>query len=357
MKRDFLSVVRLVLPVVFTCVVLAIAIKIFGAPSSTPAWAALHESPASPYRNVIVVARSGGDFAAVQKALNSITDNSPTNRYLVWVAPGTYTETVTMKQYVDIEGAGEMVTRIVSAGGANSATLFGASNAELRYLTVESTASPAYATAIWNANASPSLLHVTAISSLPTSDGTSNMSDSSPDIWLAYGIRNTSSSSPIMMDVTVSTTVGLNALGYGMYNDSSSPMMKNVKVSISGGNIGNYGMYNNNSSPTMEDVTISSSGGTGNVGVYNNNSSSTMKDVTISSSRGPGVGNYGSGNFSVTIDDSTISAPNGSTIYNSPSYVTRVGASKLEGGPVSGSPVTCAGVYDENYIFYPNTCP
>ncbi len=332
MKRDFFSVGRLVLPVVFTCVVLAIAIKTFGAPSSTPAWAALHESPASPYHNVIVVAKSGGDFILVQKALNSITDNSPTNRYLVWVAPGIYTETVTMKPYVDIEGAGEMVTRIVGPGGGNSATLFGASNAELRYLTVESTYS-SLTTAILNANASPSLLHVTAIASLPTgdaSDSRRNRSGTSPDIWQNYGMRNTSGSSPIMTDVTVSITVGLNAIGYGMYNDSSSPVMNNVAISISGGAVSN-------------------------IGVYNNNSSSTMKDVTISAS-GSGVCNYGSGNFSVTIDDSTISAPY-RTISNSQSYATRVGASKLEGGPVTGSAVTCAGVYDENYTFYPNTCP
>src|SRR5207302_10556578 len=118
------------------------------------------------------------DFRAVQKDLDSITDNSPTSRYLVWVAPGTYTETVTMKSYVDIEGAGEMVTKIVTTSGSNSATLNGASNAELRYLTVESTTFP-WATAILNANASPSLLHVTATSSLSTSDGTRNTSDSS----------------------------------------------------------------------------------------------------------------------------------------------------------------------------------
>src|SRR5207249_10808654 len=136
-KRDFPSVVRLVLPVVFGCVVLAIAAKTFEAPSSTPAWAALHGPPATPYRNVIVVARSGGDYASVQKALDGISDNSPTNRYLIWVAPGIYVETVTMKPYVDIEGAGEMVTKIVG-DGTNTPTLFGASNAELRYLTVQS---------------------------------------------------------------------------------------------------------------------------------------------------------------------------------------------------------------------------
>jgi len=41
MKRNFLSAVRLVLPVVFACFVLAIATRMFGAPSSTPAWAGM----------------------------------------------------------------------------------------------------------------------------------------------------------------------------------------------------------------------------------------------------------------------------------------------------------------------------
>ena len=352
MKRDLLSVVRLMLVVVFALFVLAVANTFVGpgGPSSSPVRAALHASPATPYHNVIVVAKSGGDFDKVQKALNSIIDNSPSNRYLVWVAPGTYTETVTMKPYVDIEGAGEMVTRIVNAGSPNIATLSGASNAELRYLTVESTV-PFITTAIWNANASPSLLHVTAITSQGQSyDKAPGTTGSSPTIWQSYGIRNTSGSSPIMTDVTVSNTVAPSALGYGMYNDSSSPMMKDVTVSISGGAVGNSGVFNNNSSSTMKDVTITSTGGTANYGVYNTNNSSTiMKDVTISASE-TGVGNFGS---SMTMDDSTVSAPY-RTISSNQS--ARVGASRLEGGTVEG-PVTCAGVYDENYIFYPNTCP
>jgi len=352
MKRYFSSTARLVLLVIFTCIFLAITTKFFGEPSSRPVLAALHNPPASPYHNVIVVAKSGGDFTSVQKALNSITDNSPINHYLIWVAPGIYNETVTMKQYVDIEGAGEMATRIINTtSGLYGATLLGASNAELRYLTVESKGF-IWTTAISNANASPSLLHVTAISSPSTSTGT-DTGGSSPDIYQFFGIHNTGSSAPVMADVTVSNTVPLNGLGYGIYNDNSSPSMKNVTISIASGNIVNYGVYNDNTSATMKDVTISASGGTGNYGLYNNNSSLTMKDVAISSN-GVGVTNFGVG--SVTIDDSSITTPS-TTIYTNPSSVTRIGTSKLEGGPVSGGPVTCAAVYDENYTFYPNTCP
>lgn len=351
MKRDFFSIARMGLSVVFTCLIVAISIQILRMPSAAPAWAALHNPPTTPYHNVIVVAKSGGDFISVQKALNSITDNSPSNHYLVWIAPGIYTETVTMKPYVDIEGAGEMATRIVSSDGAPlySPTLTGASNAELRYLTVENY-SPVFATAILNTNASPSLLHVTAISSQRTGEASGGTPGSSPVIWTSYGIRNTSGSSPIMTDVTISNAVAPSALGYGMYNDSSSPTMKDVTISISGGAVGNSGVYNSNSSSTMKDVTIISTGGTANYGVYNaNNSTSTMKDVTVTASE-TGVGNYGS---SMTMDDSTVSASYRTISSNQSS---RVGASRLQGGPVEG-PVTCAGVYDENYTFFPNTCP
>ncbi len=36
--------------------------------------------------NVVTVAKSGAAFTSIQTALNSITDNSATNRYLVRVA-------------------------------------------------------------------------------------------------------------------------------------------------------------------------------------------------------------------------------------------------------------------------------
>ena len=73
MKRDFLSVVRTMLPVVFACIGLATASTMFPSASPRPAWASLHQGTTTPYHNVIVVATSGGDFNSVQKALNTIT--------------------------------------------------------------------------------------------------------------------------------------------------------------------------------------------------------------------------------------------------------------------------------------------
>lgn len=54
------------------------------------------------------------------------------------------------------------------------------------------------------------------------------------------------------------------------------------------------------------------------------------------------------------LENSVVSGATNTIVSFSPN--TSVGASKLEGGPTSG-PVTCAGVYDESFTFFPSTCP
>ena len=358
------------------------------------------------YQNVVIVAQSGGDFTTITAALASILDASASNHYLVYVAPGVYTESVTMKQYVDIEGAGELTTKITYTGSASpyTGTVVGASSAELRFLTVENTGGGAfYASAIFNFGASPRLTHVTA----SASGGTYN-----------YGVNNSSSSSPAMTNVTANASGGTNS--YGVFNTSSSPAMTNVSASASGGSSDNYGVYNySSSSPTMTNVTASASGGAYNSGVYNNYSSSpamtnvsasastsggafgysygvynsssspTMTNVTASASGGMydscygvynnmssptinnsvirtsgGCGNIGiyniasgGGPYIVLVNNSQVSG-SGYTIYNDAEFTTRVGASQLSGGAVfvGGGTFTCIGVYDGNYLALNATC-
>jgi hypothetical protein len=93
------------------------------------------------YQNVVVVAKSGGDYASVQAAIDSITGAAADNPYLVWVAPGMYSETVTMKPYVHLQGAGQEATVISSTVGGDDfpptqATLVLTRNTSLRDLTV-----------------------------------------------------------------------------------------------------------------------------------------------------------------------------------------------------------------------------
>ena len=93
------------------------------------------------YQNVVVVAKSGGDYTSVQAAIDSIGDATAGNPYLVWVAPGVYSETVTMKPFVHLQGSGQEATVITSTASSSDfpptqATLILASNTSLRDLTV-----------------------------------------------------------------------------------------------------------------------------------------------------------------------------------------------------------------------------
>jgi hypothetical protein len=96
--------------------------------------------------HVITVAKQGGDFSSITSALNSINDagqndaNGNPITYLVKVGPGTYNERVAMKSYVDIEGSGTGITTVTAPAQDDPAkgTVVGASNAQLRKLTVKS---------------------------------------------------------------------------------------------------------------------------------------------------------------------------------------------------------------------------
>jgi hypothetical protein len=314
----------------------------------------------TPYQNVVIVAKSGGDYTTITAALNSITDASDTNRYLIYVAPGVYTDQVYMKEYVDIEGSGELTTTVT----ANAATLWGANNAELRFLTVECTGGDGNSYAIANSNASPHLTHVTARASGGTDTN--------------YGIANYDYSSPTMMNVTASASGG--ERNYGVFSLTSSPNMINVTANASGGTGTNYGVANEDSSPTMMNVTASASGGNYSYGVLNYTSFPNMTNVTANASGGvianTGVFNWSS---SATISNSIISASGGTssygihnqsaidtiivlvnnsqvsgitnTIRTDNGFITRVGNSQLNGGDISynGGTVICFSVYDENY--------
>ena len=145
---------------------------------------------------------------------------------------------------------------------------------------------------------------------------------------------------------------------YGLYNDgSSSPTLSDVTLSASGAAT-NIGLNNTGSGTVMTNVRVKGSGTSNNFGVYNMGSL-TMTSVQVEGSGG--TSNYGlhkaasTGTYTVTINHSEIIGSS-YTINNDTEFPTLVGASRLEGGPVSGS-VTCAGVYDENYLFSASTCP
>ena len=360
------------------------------------------------YARTVIVSPVGTPLdngTAVLDALKGIggPDPSAGSPYLLKIEPGRYdlgSQTLVMREWVDIEGSGELVTTITASGSTSfeTGTVVGADNVELRFLTVENTGGSDFAVAIYNGGTSPRLTHVTA----SAWGGNSN-----------YGVRNstTTSASPTMADVTAIASGGATAVGVD--NDVSAPTMKDITAQGSGATDTNYGIYNDADSITMTDVTAFASGGTSarairnaycvttminvtatacgasseNLAVYNQHSPAVMTNVTATAegtdSRGILNSVPTSGPFLVTVDHSRISGGtygiyndpgspsvpytvkvDGSlisggtnTILNNDYMTTVVGGSQLAGGPTSGSGFTCAGVYDETYTFYSSTCP
>lgn len=255
-----------------------------------------------PLKNIVTVAKSNGMFTDPVAAVNSITDASASNPYLVVIGPGVYTITSTlyMKPYVDIAGSGENVTKLTGAisteySNASSAIISGADNCALTSLTVENTGGSKFSIALYSSSASTVIRHVTATAS----GGTYN-----------YGVRN-SGSSPTMNNVTA--TASGETYNRGVYNStSSSPTMTNVTASASGGT-DSCGVYNVSSScPTMTNVTATASGGSSeNYGVYNSSSSSPL--IRRSTLEGEDYGLY-SNSATATVSQSTIK--NGASTYS-----------------------------------------
>jgi hypothetical protein len=304
-----------------------------------------------------------------------------------------------MKQFVDIEGAGENLTKITFPGSDPSlaGTVSGANNAELRFLSVENTGGTDSATAIsvpnWKlfSGGSLSVRHVTATASGASSSNYGIYSSYSSvllnDVRATasggvhnYGVAAYDSSSVTMTNVTVFGVFG-SFLNHGVFIQDSDVSMTHVTATAQGGNQSN-GIMDTNSSVDMNDVSAGGSGGSEvSVGISNNNplSNIRMNNVTAGA---VGTASYGVYNWNATlnISNSTIKGgeigifnEHGSIVtvqssqvagglhsaYNTDSQsLLEMGGSYLYGGPVSVSGTSvCAGNYDENYTFFASTCP
>jgi len=92
---------------------------------------------------IVIVAESGGDFTAIQEAIDDITDATTAMRYVILVYPGTYTENVdlTGKPYIDIKGMGTRLDTIITSSSGTTLTVdTTAGNSNIfNFLTIQTT--------------------------------------------------------------------------------------------------------------------------------------------------------------------------------------------------------------------------
>jgi hypothetical protein len=251
----------------------------------------------------------GGDYSTITQALDSITDNSSLNLYVIKVGPGTYVEQVSMKEYVDIRGSGKSAT-IIQAGGSSTieagATIIGANNASICNLTVKSDSSAEKAVGIYNNNASPII------------DNIIIESNSSHTSAYVYGIYNNSSNSTISNVQITSNSTGGSANVYGIYNNSSNAIISYVQIESDTSGMLSYGVFNESSSPLVKHSFIETTGGDYSTAFYSN-ASSTPKvqhvNIVVNSASDMNIGAFCSGQANVIFNhtDILISGSTGST--------------------------------------------
>jgi len=346
--------------------------------------------------HVIVVAKSGGDYTTINDALNSITDNGPDSRYLVWVAPGTYSETVRMKPYVHIRGAGAEATTISSTVSSSSsptatATVVLTRHVVLRDVTVVVTGTGEYKTAILVQDVATDTAEIVDVEALadggqhgyaiyndhssPVIRDISASGRGSGDFSSGHGIYN-AYSSPTILNVTA-TGVASGTLGssQGVYNWYSSPVIRDSVVQAEGSYSG-FGISNYYSSMTILNTTSTGEGGTIGEGIHHNQSLSVIRGGRA---QGTTKGVYVGTSSSVTIQNATVSGGDAG-ISMAPTYVCTAtvdssqltggtwaidsgtastvyaGGTLLDGGADADGTYHCVGAYDETYTALDGSC-
>jgi hypothetical protein len=283
------------------------------------------------YQNVVVVAASGGDFTSVQAAIDSISDAAADNPYLVWVAPGVYNETVTMKPYVHLRGAGQEATVITSTASSSGdwpptqATLVLTSDVSLRDLTVGNSGAGDHNAALL-ATAGVTRTLAADVTARALGGGTNNLAiflhGSGTGVTLQgatalaengsglnSGLVNYSLSAAVLHGGHYTARGGTNA--WGIFNILTVTMKADNVTALGehGSNL-NFGMYNwNHATVVLYGGDFTGRGGnqTGGTGAANH-STLTAYGVTALAENGSGdVGNYAMGAF----DNSTATLHGG----------------------------------------------
>jgi hypothetical protein len=351
----------------------------------------VHYSLVSAQSRTVVVSPVSGDpvasGTALRNALANIPSPSSTNRWLLKIDPGIFQlqgTALAMRPWVDIEGSGIGVTTInlTSQAAPFTATISGASNTELRMLTVEATEN---AMAMSNNNAHPRIYRVRFVA-----NGLGGR---------AYGIENISSAPRIEeceFNISVPQLPFGPTFAYGVTFDLLPAGIRSLilrsRFSVSGATT-NYGvrMSRGQTISEIQDTRFDVTGGINTYGIYalggdwQGSETLNLRNVVINSaggsSRSVGIWFEPGTTVAAEIYNSKVwghVAPFTQGIYQGGAmpmalrYSSIVGFNKtvesvhnvgivwteLVGGPVTVTGwVGCIAVVDEQAVFYNGPCP
>lgn len=308
----------------------------------------------APFVRTIIVNSGGTPTAngtALTNALAGITTNSSTNPWLLKVEPGIFdlgTGSLTMKDYVDLEGSGPLVTTITSAqqrGSGNVAVINVPSgvHTELRQLTVQNTSSNAIALAYVSSN--PTFDHVNlvipngAVSTMGIL-GNGNPTIASVTMQLTSS-NNTSQGiyvvgNPVIKDITIAMqNTGAVVDSYGILLAGGNASIDRAVVTVSGAQ-SNFGIYSITTTTTVTNSRFTATAGTNSGsgatdGIRCHGSLCTLESVTISVTGGAdshGIALDVGGSVPSAVRRSAISA-SGATNQNNGVYVDDLTSASL----------------------------
>lgn len=287
------------------------------------------------YANVVMVSADGnGDFLNLKEALDSISDASASNPYLVKVLPGRYdlgSEVAEVPAFVDLEGSGTGSTII---SGSGSMVVFFRSS-EIRALTIESM----------------STLPSMAVQLNGYGTGSARISDLNIRVLGSTAGLYSTGASLAMRNVTMDIDAA-GGYGHGIIVDYGQVELQDVHITIVNATDGAQGIQG--PSVLLRESSVSVTCNTYQSycrGVVGNDATVLGSDIRVNF----GAAITDQGNGGIRVAHSRLEGP--VTIWSD--RTARISFSELVGGFILVHPeapgMRCFGVHDENLT--PVSCP
>lgn len=326
--------------------------------------AALDKAGGGGNKTILTVAPSGAMFKTIAAALASIKSSDSSNRYMISVAPGSYAGPVVMKPYVDLVGSGEQSTRLSAPGGATpqaAAVVRAANGSQIRSLTIISSGGAAAVGVYAEGSSSIAYLEDVTVFALSGTSLTYGVYGQGTILQLDRVTVSVNSQDGLVSALQLvggSSTVDRSwiyaqgPLGYGLHKEGSGFVVANDTSFVGpiGAQLTSGGQLNGrNLKITGVAIGLQCVGGFALL---------DGSAISAASNGGPPqIGIETSQGAKVDVHQGKVYGPVSSVAAAAGTQV-RLGGASVGGGATSGAgTIKCAGVYDEFFMFFPNTCP